>query len=556
MQMKKIVAILLLAAMVVLSMVNCSKKEASPAGAGGQAVDYGARTEGANYWMVKSETPVTIHIANEERPQTPFMPGDDPTKNEWTRGLKEYLNVDIVTDWLSTTQGYTEKMNLAIASGELPDVFRVNPTQFRQVVEAGIAADITDYVENNLSDIVKNQMAAAPAVTESAKVNGRLMGLPRYGYGDLWMVDDLWIRKDWMEQSGLSEPKTVADLEKIMDTFMAQHPGSYGMPLIKDLFELYQFAGAFNATPKIWIDGPGGTLEYGTIQPSMKPLLACFADWYKRGYLRQDFMSQDGDARTADVVSGRTGVALSENWAGWQWQDLIKASGNNAYMEPYEIPTIDGKPGIFPIGFDNENYIVINAKSKHIANILKCVSFVNWVVMEATTQGAMTDEQVYRYLLGGEGRHDLSPIELNDPWGNGGVMVEWAREVGLNNFEIKSPVLSAEWISQYEAAKLWHADKNYEGYGRWIQQYAPRNSAWINWNIIKENRYVADRLTGPLPEEAISYGSTLDDLLIEGFTKIITGEQPLSYFDTLVAEWKSAVGDVITAGVNRIYGKK
>jgi putative aldouronate transport system substrate-binding protein len=531
------------------------------AGGGGQTqaggpVDYGKRTTGPNYWMVKSAAPVTIHAVNWERPNTPFAPGDDPTKNEWTRGLKKYLNVDIVTDWLSTTQGYMEKVNLAIASGELPDVFRVNPTQFRQLVEAGLAADITDYVENNLSDVMKNIMAAAPAVTESAKVNGRLMGLPRYGYGDLWMVDDLWIRKDWMEQTKLGAPKSIADLEKIMDAFMAQHPGSYGMPLTKDLYEVWYLAAAFNAAPNIWVDGPGGSIVYGTVQPAMKSLIALFADWYKRGYLRKDFMSQDGAARVDDVTAGKVGIVLGENHVGWQYTDLIKANGPNAYLEPYEIPTIDGKPGIFPIGFDNEDYIVINAKSKNIAMILKCISFTSWVIMEATMQGAMTDADVYKYLLGGEGRHDLSFIEVNDPWGNGPVLVDWAREIGRNNFEIKSPALSAEWMSHYEAAKLWHDSKNIEGYGRWIQQYAPRNAASINLNIIREKRYVANRLTGPLPEEAVSYGSTLDDLLVEGFTKIITGEQPLSYFDTLAAEWKSAGGDVITAAVNRVYGKK
>jgi putative aldouronate transport system substrate-binding protein len=63
-------------------------------------------------------------------------------------------------------------------------------------------------------------------------------------------------------------------------------------------------------------------------------------------------------------------------------------------------------------------------------------------------------------------------------------------------------------------------------------------------------------MTGPAPEEMANYGSTLDDILTEGFTKIIIGEQPLSYFDAVVAEWKAAGGDVVTAAVNKTYGKK
>ena len=55
-----------------------------------------------------------------------------------------------------------------------------------------------------------------------------------------------------------------------------------------------------------------------------------------------------------------------------------------------------------------------------------------------------------------------------------------------------------------------------------------------------------NRMTGSLPEDATIYGTTLDDLLVEGFTKIIVGEQPLSYFDTLVTEWHNSGGNTVT----------
>jgi putative aldouronate transport system substrate-binding protein len=115
----------------------------------------------------------------------------------------------------------------------------------------------------------------------------------------------------------------------------------------------------------------------------------------------------------------------------------------------------------------------------------------------------------------------------------------------------------SEWQAQYEQAKPWW-ENNHDpvGYGRWIQQYAIPSSASINLKIMKEGRYIATGLTGPLPEEAAAYGDTLTDLLTEGFTQIIIGAQPLSYFDTIVAQWKSSGGDVTTAAVNRVYGKK
>lgn len=46
------------------------------------------------------------------------------------------------------------------------------------------------------------------------------------------------------------------------------------------------------------------------------------------------------------------------------------------------------------------------------------------------------------------------------------------------------------------------------------------------------------------------YNATLDQLRLEMFTKIITGEDELDAFDTYVEQWKALGGDVITAEVN------
>ena len=50
-------------------------------------------------------------------------------------------------------------------------------------------------------------------------------------------------------------------------------------------------------------------------------------------------------------------------------------------------------------------------------------------------------------------------------------------------------------------------------------------------------------------------GSTLDALLQEGFTQIITGVQPIDYFDTLVESWNKSGGDLMTEEMNSMYGK-
>ena len=555
--MKKILAVMpallvLLCLVMMITAAGCQRREGGYSG----PVCLGLTTDGPNPWWVKFEEPVTIRIVNQERPATPFLPGDDVTRNEWTRGFKEHLNVEIVTDWVSSSAGYTERLNLAIASKALPDVFLVNPTQFRQLVEAGMVADLTDFIENNASEMVKKIMAAAPTVTETAMFNGRLMGIPSYGYGDLWNVYNLWIRRDWMVRSGLGEPKSFDDLEKIMDAFMQANPGSYGMGLRNNLDEFFWMASAFGALPNIWIEGPDGSLVFGSIQPEMKDALGKFADWYRRGYLRRDFTSTDDRDIINDIASGKLGMHVWANWAGWLYVDTVKALGMHAYMEPYQIPSATGRPHIVPLALDNHTYIVVNKNFRNIPAVLKCISFHSLVTTEATLQGVFTQEEVDRYLLGGEGRHDLTSLALNDPYGNGPALVEWARNVYLNNYQITEEPMTSEWLAHYEQAALWFRDNRIDGYGRWIQQYAPRSSAWANLQVINEGRYYADRLTGALPGDVAVFVSVLSSILIEGFTKIIVGEQPISYFDTIVTEWHRSGGDTVTRAVNREFGKK
>jgi len=61
---------------------------------------------------------------------------------------------------------------------------------------------------------------------------------------------------------------------------------------------------------------------------------------------------------------------------------------------------------------------------------------------------------------------------------------------------------------------------------------------------------------GPPTKTMVEKGSTLQDLEIQTFTKIIMGNS-LDDFDKYVKDWKSLGGDAITQEVNDWYaGKK
>jgi putative aldouronate transport system substrate-binding protein len=522
----------------------------------GSSTGFGPRGTGPNYWLAKYEKPVTLHVVNRSRTVDRFAGSDSVSSNAWTRGMKEMLNIDIVTDWVSSETEYTTRLNLAIASKQLPDVYLVNNVQFRQLMEAGLCADITDYIENNASDTLKKVMAYAPEVLETAKQNGRLYAMPTFGYGPYPAPNSLCLRHDWMEDAGVSiPPKTIAELENLMKIMMQKHPGTYGMPLDRDLREMYLLAPGFKAYPEnMWLD-KNGTIVYGAVQPEMREVLRTFADWYSKGYLKKDFMSMDDAAVRQDVVSGQVGIEMWYQYWGYnRGIDVVNNLGKNAYFDLYEMPSADGKPVIHPMYFDNGGYLVVNKNCKNIDAAIKSMSFIHYIYNDAILQKILTPQDILPYLFeNNEGLHVMQMFKIMDPVSEGEEYEQVQAAIRAGG---PAGIKNSAALIKYNGAKTWADNGDPTGIGYFLQVYGPHCAYHDNDVIVKEKRFVYTAMMGAPPEVLANYGSTLDDLLKEGFTKIIIGAEPLSYFDTLVNEWKAAGGDTATAAVNKEFGKK
>jgi putative aldouronate transport system substrate-binding protein len=285
----------------------------------------------------------------------------------------------------------------------------------------------------------------------------------------------------------------------------------------------------------------------------MREVLRTFADWYAKGYLRKDFMSQDMNAVGQDTISGKQGIHIF-----WQWwyvyaPDLVKNHGNDSYFEAYEMPSMDGGLVIHPRDFDNGNYLVINKNCKNIDAAVKCISFYQYIAKDVVAQKLMSKEEIDKYILNGQGLHNMRMFKTEDPIDEEKQFrqIQEAKRTGDT-----SVFTSTMTVSKYNWALDWINNKNADNIGGWLQMYHDKSAYAVNIKVYEQDRYIPSRMAGPVPEEVASYGSTLDDLLREGFTKIIVGQEPLSYFDTLVRQWKSAGGDAATAVMNRVYGGK
>lgn len=506
-----------------------------------------ALADEVDIWAAYDE-PVTIHTVKSDLVSIVYPEGDDIHNNAWTRYYKSKFNIDVVCDWVS--DDYNTKINLTIAENNLPDAFTVSYGQLQQLVEADMVMDMTEVINTYASDTLKGFFAADQTSFDSGKTDGKQYGIPQLGNGNLSQPDFLWIRKDWMEECGLSAPQTMDDVVTIAKTFMQKY-GGYGIASEKSLEFLNLLAIGWGAHPNFWLRNDEGKIVFGSVQPEMKAALADWAEWYKEGILSADFATTDTLKINEDVLNGKVGMMPYYQWWGWALgTDMGKANGMDAMFYPYAIPSANGEQVVQSIYCDNSSYLVVSKDCKNPEAVIKLLNLYAYIIsgdalgdedqaiLDDLDKGSEVTHSVYGLrvfnpnLLLEEYLNTTKALETNDT----SVLVtvgQWGNYNSIQNFLAGDPSGAGSYFS------IGYENSTYK------QSYEFFNNGQCLENV----------LWAATPQALIDYGSTLGDILTEGFTKIIIGDQPIEYFDTVVANWEAAGGAQATQEMNELYNK-
>ena len=547
MSLKKVGALLTAAALVV-SLTACgggSNSSTGSASQGGSSVPSG---EEIDIWAAYDE-PVQITTALVENAGIQWHDGDTYDDNPWYREYKDRFNIEVVNKWIVSSD-YSTKLNLSIADGDLPDVFFCSADQFQQLYEAGMIQDLTDVYEQYASDTLKGYMESDAATFDTAKRDGRVYAIPQMSYGTIDQISQIWVRHDWMEESGVDKLETMDDVEELAKIFMDKY-GTYGISEDKDLTGFFIMAPAWGAHPKIWVETEDGTLGYGSVQPEMKDALAAYAEWYAEGILNPEFVSQDMSAMSQEVVSGKAGINPFFQW----WGDdpgvaVIGNLGSDAIFDAYEIPSAIGEEVTYPITFPNYGYIVVSSGCKNPEAAIKILNLFAYLSDDAA------------------GVED--PEWLNNFFDKAYPVIPYGLRVFNPNTDYEQYVQVSSALAEGDNVDVTALGKNsakYYNCVEFIQNGTPAAVAdycqqgngehaayYISKKALDEGRIVNDAMWGSPTMTLNNMGSTLDDILLEGFTKIIVGQESIDYFDTLVAEWEAAGGAMATQEINETYG--
>ncbi|MBV6713324.1 extracellular solute-binding protein [Paenibacillus chitinolyticus] len=512
-------------------------------------------SSGAEAAFSKGKYDPPIEISSVLMPKK-YVQGDTKENNVHDRWMLETLGIKHKDTWYPANDDqYKQKLQLAIASGEkLPDFVSVptNPVLTNQLIDSGQFMPIDELFDKYANKILKDHSAAHPELWYPFTRDGKKYNMPILEYTD---NDDtlLWLREDWMEKLNLQAPKTIADLENIMDKFKNQNPDGLAP---KDVFPLAislknntntwmgsldWLFGAYGTIQEQWNKDASGSLEYGSTNPGAKEALAKLKEWMDKGYIHTDSALWDEAKSAESWTKGTAGILPGANWVpDWPAPDLLK-NVKGAKYKAYPIPA--GPNGQIGTKWQNSGVnasIMINKDAKHPEAIFLYYNYL----LDNLANPAAGSKYEYGFakgydwdLIGGKPTSDKEKIK------------DFSNEFPFLTGPARIPDLYMKTLVKLADGKT--PETPYEK--QMAEFRKPEN--WAAAKVVMSQRDIRKQnyFTGAATPTMVSKWNLLRQSEMETFNKIIYGKLPITAFDEFVANWKANGGEQITKEVNDWY---
>lgn len=471
--------------------------------------------------------------------------------------IEDLLNIDIKPTFYDN-ESYKTVRPVELAGGNIPDfMYLMDPVDVQQAAKQGFIMEVPfDMIQKYAPSYMKMMNETAPMTWAFADYEGKNYGVVNANPGGETAKMSLW-RTDWLKNVGIDKvPETLEEMEAAFDAFVNKDPDGNGK---KDTYALSgdfknwhmcftEIFGAYGVLPFNWMDDGNGNVVYGGLLPETKEVLTLLADWYQKGYIHPDMITDNSFDKTivGKFENGQIGYCLNghlgdlnENSEGSIIRIMrqINPEADIALGLPVTGP--EGKSGTFAWG--NVGHIMtfgshLKDDPEKVIRILKLIEKV------------YTDEELAIKLhMGEEGKH-------------------WRY---LSDEECKTSELKISFVdeikekAQYQAAAFNIPVNVTSQWGMFPLSMEVAERFWTDYNKEFEREYgakareagMSDLFRKPdvLPSAGM-YFNDLKNLQLIAFAKIISGEEPIDYYDTFVEEWKAKGGDTLLKEAQEMKG--
>ena len=489
------------------------------------------------------------------------MPENDTyTDNAYTRYIKSVINVQNVDVFEANDSQYDTNVSMVISMGSLPDIMVVSSQdEVEQLVEAGLIEDLTESYNNCISDRIRKMYESyGDSLKDMVTYDGKIMALPETNITD--GPNLVWLRKDWMDKLGLSEPHTIDDVVNIVKHFISEDPGNngvdasgkpntVGLAVDTDVtgecgysseFLLDIIFACFGAYPKQWIMNDDGEIVYGSVTDEAKEALSYINSLYNQGVIDNDFLLRTSTNICELIENGLCGSFFGPWWAPNNPLANAVSKNPDANWQPYLIAT--DSDGTTSYHSQNPCYkdVVVRKGYEHPEIAAKMIS-----VMFDKVRFDCTDSEEFKNYYQLNVEPTARPLSINVDYNN--ALSICYRNIDATISGRKNPD-SLELLERsfYDACSEYIKNAN-----KTSTQWAAYMSRIKACSLIaQDNIKVVDSLYFKTTDTMKSHWWRLKAKEKEAYLKIISGEEDISYFDTFVKEWNEQGGQIITSEVS------
>ncbi|WP_226003225.1 extracellular solute-binding protein [Paenibacillus sp. BJ-4] len=502
----------------------------------------------------KYDPTVTITYLRPWGPDVKFKPGEDQDSNVHTKWAKEKLGIELKNQWVSpsTNNAFETKLRLSLASNaDMPDIisYRGEFNLVRELIESGKFVEAGELFDQYASETWKKAVNEDPSVWYPYMQDGKRIGIPILDYaynGDPVM----WIREDWMKKFSLKAPKTLDDLETIMETFTNRDPDgngkkdTYGLTIgFKNWLNTWMsdagwVFGAYGTMPNQWNLTEDGKLEYGSVTLGAKQALGRIQNWMSKGYIPEEVGVYDETKAAEEFTAGKAGIVVGPHWMpSWPLED-VKKNNPEAEYKAYPIPAgPDGKAGRH--GTSNANGVILI--NKDMKNPEAFFTYQNYLFDHYANPEA-GGEFEYGFAEG----YDWVMVD-GKPTTDAGLTGGYAPEKYTLTFDgARIPSLSMATLASGKEPTTPFEKKMKSGVSKPMLEAAQI--------VVNQKDIVFNQMFTGAPTMTMQMNNDiLTKMEKDTFSQIIYGKTPLDSFDSFVEKWKSSGGDQITKEVNEWY---
>lgn len=239
-----------------------------------------------------------------------------------------------------STSASAEQFNVMIASGSYPDLigWGLNYTTGDDAaVEEDIYYDLIDYIAEYAPNYF-NILATDDELLDTAITDGgHIVGFHAVRTEQTLGKAGLAIRTDELQKLGLDKPYTIEEFKNTLAAFkddglkqplMMLAPGAIQDNWLAGAFDVAAFCNSFpmSVAPTYVQDGE---IKFGPVEDGFKDYITLMHDWYEKGYIEPDFISDNSNWNSPDYAN-----AITTGDAGIFYCDWGNLGG---YIEASEI---------------------------------------------------------------------------------------------------------------------------------------------------------------------------------------------------------------------------